>query len=249
MHLGDLLRKVEKLARDNSPVILTAIGVSGTITTAVLTGKATIKAYKEVQEKEVVVYSHRDDDWSKKEIVKLTWKFYIPAGLSAGMTIGCIIGAAKVGARRTAAITAAYSLSERAFSEYKEKVVEKIGSGKEQSVRDDIAKEKVLQSAPSKEVIVVGNGNVLCCELHTGRYFNADMETLRKAENDINAQLIREVDATLNDFYYMVKLPQTDSSGYFGWNADKLLALDFTTTLTEDGRPCLAFAYNYLKAW
>ena len=42
MPAADILARVQKLAIDNSPQILTAIGVVGTVSTAVLAGKATV---------------------------------------------------------------------------------------------------------------------------------------------------------------------------------------------------------------
>ncbi len=59
------------------------------------------------------------------------------------MTIVCIVGSSKAGGRRTTAAVAAYSLTERAFSEYKEKVVEQIGKGQEQKIRDEIVQDQV----------------------------------------------------------------------------------------------------------
>jgi hypothetical protein len=73
------------------------------------------------------------------------------------------------------------------------------------------------------------------------------METLRKAENELNARLLAHDYATFDDFYYMVGLTRTSSSSQIGWKSDKLMKLEFSTVLTEDGRPCLSFDYNYTE--
>jgi hypothetical protein len=78
----------------------------------------------------------------------------------------------------------------------------------------------------------------------TGRYFNSDMETLRKAENDVNFRLVNELYVPICDFYYLIGLPYTSNSGQIGWTSGKLMNLEFTTTMSEDSRPCLAFEYN-----
>jgi len=96
-------------------------------------------------------------------------------------------------------------------------------------------------------VVVTGPGLTLCHESLTGRYFTSDMETLRKAMNDINAKLNTHDYATLDDFYYLVGLAQTSISGDLGWESDKQMDLIFTATLTPDGRPCLVIDYNYTK--
>lgn len=234
--LKDLAIKTGHILRSNSPAILTAIGVTGTVSTAYLAGKASFRAAESIQ--------NLPPSSTKKEKVKFVWSLYIPSGISGALTIACIIGATKIGYKRTAALTAAYSLSERAFNEYKDKVIETYGKNKEQKVRDDIAQDRVRESAPGREVILSGSGDVLCCELYTGRYFKSDMETLRKSQNDINAKLVREGEATLSDFYYLIKVPYTSFSSNMGWNVDKLMELEFSTVLTEDGRPCLAFDYK-----
>jgi hypothetical protein len=182
---------------------------------------------------------------TKKEKVKLVWKHYIPTAISATLTIGSIITGARIGMKKTAAAYSVLAVTERAFDEYKTKVVEELGEKKEKAIRDEIAQDHVNENQPG--AIVVGAGSVLCQEMHTGRYFNCDMETLRRAENRINSKLIREVEATLSDFYYMVGLPTTSYSSRTGWDCDKMMYLQFSTSITEDGRPCLVFDYNYVR--
>jgi len=248
MTLKDMARRAERMVRTNSPVILSGIGVSGTITTAYLAGKASFQAAFVIQAQENEIGAAEGKLERLKDNTKLVWRLYIPAGISGVVTVACIIGATRTGNRRTAAVTAAYSLSEKALSEYREKVVEQFGINQEQKIRDAIAEDKVGKDAPtSKEVLVIGSGDILCCELYTGRYFISSMELLRRAQNDINALLLNQDQATLSDFYYLLGLPQTDNAHYAGWESYKLLELEFSTVLTEDNRPCIAFSYNYIK--
>jgi len=243
MNVTELIRKTEKLVRDNSQTILTSLGVSGTLSTAYLAARASFRAATILAE----------DDFertpNKKDAFKLVWKLYIPATTSAVVTIGCIIGGSKMGAKKTAAAYSLLSVTEAAFIEYKEKVVEQIGEKKEKGLRDEIAQARVSDSTPSREVVIVGSGDVLCYEMHTGRYFHSDMETIRQAVNTINAKCIRDNDATVADFYYLLGLPHTSYSSNTGWTSDKLLELSFSTVLSEDNKPCIAFEYNYVKGF
>lgn len=241
--LVDNINKVERLIRNNSSSILTALGVSGTISTAYLTGKASYQARDVIKEEEAKL-KHK---LTQKEAVKIVWKLYIPATISGGVTIACILGASTINAKRTAAITAAYSLGEKAFSEYKDKVVETLGEKEEQKIRDEVAATKVNSQPPPQSLIVSG-GDVLCCEMWTGRYFLSNMEALRQAQNTINEKLIGQNEATLSDFYYILGIPQTSSSGYSGWTSTKMLKLSFSTQLA-DGKPCLTFEYNYVHTF
>lgn len=235
------VHRLGRLIQSNSTVILTALGVSGVVTTAVLSGRASFKAAHILAEEERVTAQ----PVPTKEAVKYVWKEYIPTFVSGGLTIGCIICGARISSKKTAAAYSLLTVSERAFNEYKEKVVEQIGINKEKAIKDEIAQDRVKETSGSA-VVIVGAGNVLCFELHTGRYFYSDMEALRKAQNTINAKLIQEMDATLSDFYHLVGLPNTSYSYLSGWNCDKMMALEFSTTLSDDGRPCIAFDYNYI---
>lgn len=245
-----VLKSVQKFSSDNSPTILTAIAVAGTLSTTVLTARASFKAAEAIREEErlltLIDTAREPVELDGREKVKLVWKLYIPAATSAGTTIACIVGANTISMRRGAALATAFSLSESAFQEYKSKVIEQIGANKEQKVRDDIARDRMVNDpVSSKQVIIAAGGDVLCYETMTGRYFKSDMETLRQAQNMLNARIISESYVSLNEFFDAIGLQKTGYGEEVGWTVDKLLELQFSTVLSEDGRPCLAVGYNY----
>lgn len=250
-------RAFEKQVADNSPAILTAWGVTGTLATAYLTGKASFKAAELIRQDMIF----RDNDWKFKsemgvpyemayplapaDAARLVWKLYIPAACTGVVTIACIVAANRIGNRRAAAMAVAYSVSEKAFTEYKEKVVEQIGKNKEKKVRDEIAQDRVTANPPSQEVIVTGGDlDVLCYEMYTGRYFKSNMEELKAAQNAINHQIINHNYASLSDFYDRIGLNRTQVSEEMGWNLDKALELTFSTVMAENNQPALAFSYQ-----
>lgn len=240
MTLIDIAKKLEKLAVDNSPAILTAIGITGTVTTAYLTGKASVKAHRILEEQRKTI-----DDMTVREETKLVWKVFAPPVVSGAATITCIICATRIGTRRAAAMAAAYSVSEKAWAEYKEKVVEKLGHEKEEKIRAEVAQNRIDKNPVStREVIITGGGDVLCYDSISGRYFQSNVETLRRAQNDINQQILTDMFASLYDFYNKIGLPTTPYSNEVGWNADVLLELEFSTVLAEDGRPCISLEYR-----
>lgn len=244
MTLRDIINRTQKLAIDNSPAILTAIGVTGSLTTAYLTGKASFKAAEVLAEAESNP-AEPSLPLDNKEKAKRIWKLYIPAALTATITCTSIVCATRIGTRRAAAMAAAFSISEKAFDEYKDKVVEQIGKNKEQKVRDDIAQDRVTQnSVGSQQVIVTGGGNVLCYDMYTGRYFESDMETLKKAQNDTNYEILSQGYASLSDFYNRIGLSSTKTSDDVGWDTDRQLELTFSTTMSDDDRPCIAVDFH-----
>jgi len=248
MKLGILAKRAGKLAGDNTPAILTAIGVTGAITTAYLTGKASFKAAEILAlERNQFLEGHTEDEFEDipfKEKMDLVWKLYVPAAASAVLTVTAIISANHIGTRRAAALASAYSLSEKAYGEYKGKVLEKFGEKKEQTVRDELAQDKVNKTPSTKQEIILMPHEVLCFDAFTGRYFKSDMETLRKAVNDINEQVINNTYAPLTDYYDLIGLARTDESDEIGWNTDELLKVDYSTTLSDDGRPCISITFS-----
>lgn len=244
MHLINYANTAKIFVRENTPAILTAFGVSGTLGTAYLAARAAYESYPIIKEHEDAGGIPDSTRQMYIERGRLVWKLYIPAVVSGTSTVLCIVIAARVGSRRTAAITAAYTLSERALTEYREKVTEVLGENKERKIRDEIAQDKVSANPPSP-TIITSDGKVLCYEMFTGRYFSCTMEDLKRALNNINAKLIRHDIATVSDFYDEVGLPYTSYSSEVGWESARLLDLEFTTVLSEDSRPCIAFAYNY----
>jgi Family of unknown function (DUF6353) len=250
MDLKAIVKQGELYFRNHSPAILTGLGVTGVISTAYFAHETGFKTGMEHGYQTCT----RDDRGlpgesypTRKERFKEQWRLYIPPVVVGGVTIGCIVLGAKISNRRTAAITAAYSLSEKAFVEYKDKVKEKLGDNKEQKIRDDVAADKIRNNPLGKDVVLVGSGNVMCCEIQTMRYFLCDVETLKKAANEINDRVLRCEYATLAEFYTLIGQSPSPYSEEFGWfHARGLMEIEISPVLMNDTTPCIGFGFNYL---
>ena len=238
--LTEVAKSVEKFIVSNSPTILTAIGVTGAVATAYLTGKASFKAATIIRDEE----DARREILLNKEKVNLVWREYIPAGLTGVGTIVAIIGANHVNNRRAAAIAAAYSLSERAFTEYKDKVTETLGKKKEQTVVDDIAQDRVRRNPPPNNLVAQNGTDVLCCDGFSGRYFYSTVERIKRAEIEIDREIMEYDYASLSDFYSKSGLDPTDISDDVGWNHGKKMDIQYSTVLTKDDKPAMVFSFN-----
>lgn len=227
-----------------TPEILTGIGIAGMVTTTVLAVKVTPKA--------VLLLNDRKDELETEklpaiEVVKTTWKCYIPAAVTCGASIACLIGASSVNLKRNAALATAYKLSETALAEYRDAVVETIGEKKEQTVRDKVAEERLKKNPVStSEVIVTGNGTTLCYDAISGRYFQSSMQKIESAKNKINEQMLCENYVSLNDFYDKLGMEPTKIGEDLGWNifTDRLIDISFSSQLADDGTPCLVMDYS-----
>ena len=228
-----------------SPEILTGIGIAGMVTTTVLAVKATPKAMQLIEDfKEQVLLE--DEEITPIDAVKVAWKPYVPAVVTGVFSTACLIGANSVNARRNAALATAYKISETAFSDYKAKVIETIGEKKEQAVRDSVAKERVEKNPVSKnEVIITEKGNTICYDAISGRYFKSDIDKIKKAQNVLNHQLLTSDYVSLNEFYNELGMDNTRLGDELGWNVvNGLIEIQFSSTIAEDGTPCIVIDYN-----
>jgi Family of unknown function (DUF6353) len=246
--------RVKFLVNDNSTTILTGVGVTGTVVTAYLTGRASFRAAQIIAEDEKIAEdltdksSQRDGNGYFKlpltKKVKRVWRLYLPAVAVGTTTITSIIVANKVASKKIAALTIASGISERALQEYKTKVVEKLGERQDQKVRDEIAQDRVTKNPPgSREVILAGTGEVLCYDMHTGRYFQSTIEEIKRAENQTNHELLNFMSASLSSFYDHIGLPSTTYTDTVGWNSNNLIEVTFSTVLSPDQKPCVAIDF------
>lgn len=246
LSLANVVGGLKQSISRHSPEILTGIGIAGMITTTVLAVKATPKAVRLCEDLRDQREHDGEEEPTKLEYAKEAWKCYIPAAVTCACSVGCLIGASSVNVRRNAALAAAYTLSDTALREYKEKVIEEIGEKKERAIRDKIAEDHVKQQPVSKnEVLITEKGNTLCYDAHSGRYFRSDIDKIKKAENALNKQMLNEMYVSLNDFYDELGLAHTQMGDDVGWNIDNgLVDIDFSSQIADDGTPCLVIEYS-----
>lgn len=253
MTFAHMARRAAKLAVDNSPTILTSIGVVGTMTTAYLAGKASFQAADIIRLKEAIDSEVsepergeliRDPREIMKDRVQLVWRLYIPAATMGAATMACIIGANKVGARRAAGLAAAYSILEKTGEEYKQKVIEKLGEKKEEAIRDEIMKDRITDSYDEGLEIYGLDTGQLCYDKFTTLYFRSDVETIRSRVNDFNEMLLHDGYGSAAEFYRILEIPAPAYTEGIGWNTDKKLELKIGAHMTVTNKPCIAIEFR-----
>lgn len=251
------VKRIPAVMSKHSPEILTGIGIGGMIATTVMAVKVTPKASRICENLRQEHATNGDDKPTKTEYIKATWKCYIPVVITGLTSIACLIGASSVNARRNAAIAAAYNLSKTALDEYREKVVETLGEKKDQDIKNQIAQDKLNKNpVGSNEVIITKKGDTLCYDAICGRYFKSDIDSIKKAINNINRGIVPYMYMSLNDFYYELGLEPIKIGDDIGWNMDDgQIDVDFGSHLAEDGTPCLVIdftvapRYNFSKVF
>lgn len=242
-NITNIIKGIKASISRHSPEILTGIGIAGMVTTTILAVKATPKAIKLIEAEKQAKHV---DALSPVDTVKTVWKCYIPAAMTGVSSIACLIGSNAINAKRNAALTTVYTLSEMARNEYKEKVIETIGEKKERTIKEKVDAERIKRDPVSKkEVIITEKGTTLCYDHVFGRYFKSDIDIINRAMNKINREIVINMYASLNDFYAELGLSPVEMGYDLGWNIDDgTIEIEPSSQLADDGTPCLVIDYN-----
>ncbi len=247
-NISVLAKLIKTTARKHGPEILTGIGIIGMGTAAVMVGKGTPKAMRMIEAKKERTGVAK---LTPVETAKTTWRCYIPATVTFCVSAACIIGASATNAKRNAALSTAYALSQSALRTYKEKVVEVIGEKKADEIRDAVAKEQIEKNpAGKREVFITKKGDTLCYDTISGRYFKSDAETIRVAAAELSCTLLHDGYISINDFYDSIGLNHTKLGDDLGWNITDMptnsrkIEIRFSSQLAEDGTPALVLDYR-----
>ena len=166
--------KVGFKLKKHSPEILVIAGVIGTVTSAVMACKATLKVNDVIDEtKETIEDIHyctgkglktADGEEYTQEIankeltivyVQTGWKFaklYGPAVLLGVASIGCMVGSNQILRNRTIALGAAFTAMDRSFKEYRGRVIERFGKDLDRELRFNTKAKQI------EETVVDENG-------------------------------------------------------------------------------------------
>lgn len=240
-------------ADEHQRELFLGVQIVGTIMTGVLAWKAAPKAQEIVDKHKRAMEDIPANDTEKRrketvETIKDVAPILLPPVITGAMTIGCALGGYKASTKQIAALSAAYTLSEKALTEYKDKALEIVGPKKAQTIKDEIHQDHVVNNPPSdtNTIINTGKGNTLCYDEISGRYFYHDPEKLRREANNVNDELRNGGGSVyLNEWYTMIGLEKIKIGNDIGFNVeDGFMDLEFSATLTEDNKPCLVLDYN-----
>ena len=256
----------------NSPAILSGFAVAGTLASVIFAVKATPKACRAIEAErmsreedvrknlegneyamekfaEGKVYIPEVTNW---EIVKISWKYYIPTALSTAGAIVCIVGAQKINGNRLSALATALSISETARQELEGKVTDKLSAGKLERFKDEIASDS-LRDIPYDDAVIynTGYGDTLFKDYWSGRLFKCSIDKLKEARNDLNYRMMGgEYYISLNEWYETIGLSPIGSGEEVGWSMELTGPIEISYRHCEwgaDGKiPCAVLEYTVM---
>lgn len=222
------LSKVQDVVVKNSPTILAAVGGIGVVASVVSASKAGVKVKEDLEKareekQEQSVDDEIDISFSEKAVIYA--KAYAPTAALVVATELCIFGSNHINQKRLAALSAAYILKEADFKEYKKYVEETIGGKKAQEIKDSLIQKHINDIPQTPENTV--NPNIprslkldLWFDETSKRYFYSNVEYVRKAEIEANAQLQKDGFVSVNDIYAQLGLDTVPLMENDGWDLD-----------------------------
>ena len=222
------LSKLQENIVKHSPTILAVIGGIGAAATAVLASKAAIDAKEEIakakEERQTeLVDDEADISFGEKAVIYA--KVYAPTAIMLTATELCIFGSNHINQQRIAALGAAYILKEADFKEYKEHVESMIGKKKAQEIKDNLV-QKHINDIPQTDSNTM-NPNIpkslkldLWYDETSKRYFYSNVEYVRRAEIEANAQLQKTGFVSVNDIYELLGIETVPLMENDGWDLD-----------------------------
>ena len=265
MKVKTMLNSAKFAVKKYSPEILLGVGIVGTVGSTVLACKATLKVEDILDEREESLekieevlslisagekIEYSADDIKKDTLiinaqtaVKLA-KAYGPSVTLMGVSIGCILASYRILNKRNVALMAAYKVLEEAFTSYRGRVVEELGSARDahfmygtetveevDTVTDENGKKKKIKT--EKEEVLKGSklsgfarifqsekpnnngGWEGSTQWSSNHEYNLTFLELK--ESYFNAKLTTKGFITMNDVYEELGFEPTEAGMVCGW--------------------------------
>lgn len=284
--------------KKHSPEIFVVAGIVGVVASAVMACKATTKindileSSKEqidsihekkdigyiiqAQENDSIVKEEYTEDDSKKDLtivyVQTAWKLtklYGPSIILGGLSIASMVTSHKIMRNRYAALSAAYITVDKAFKDYRSRVIEKYGKDEDHVLRYNIKKETIQETSTDdkgKEVVTEKTVEVADPNIHSmyakifdetcpnwERDSERNLYFLRSVQNYMNDKLRVVGHVFLNEVYEQLGFPHTKAGAIVGWiydpnndrGGDGDNYIDFGLDSTSDQERTRAFVNGY----
>lgn len=168
--LSKMTGKTGLVLQKHSPEILLGVGIAGTVASAVLACRATLKVeavldnhrekvdkihecWQKVQDGDIDISAYSEQDKKKDLVVTYTQttvdfiKLYGPAVTLGVASLACIISGHGIMKKRNIALMAAYKAVEEGFSAYRKRVIEEHGEEVDYMYKNGLRKQEIVEAA------------------------------------------------------------------------------------------------------
>lgn len=229
-------------AKAKLPLILTIGEVVGIGISFVATVHAASKAQLLINEAEML----KNDDLTRKEKIKTTWRCYIPPLIMDSAVVACIVYSYNYNRKRELSMLAAYITLHKQFQTYRDRT--------NRTTKDKVAQMEVDEELEKNEEYKNTRRDLLDLYHDETRLFYIDsydkffertyLQVL-DAELKLNRQIVMEGFATVNDFLRLLNLDETKGGAMHGWGfGTSWVDFDHVVTTTDDGLECCVIIFE-----
>lgn len=201
------MNRTELFLKKHSSTILTMVGATGVVGTAVLSVKATPKALQLIEEAK----KEKGDELTPVETIKVAWKPYVPAAAIGLSTIACIFGANYLSVKSQASLMSAYAFLDNSYKEYRKKVGDVYGEDADLKVRGEVANSRF------NEDDITDKNKLLFFDFQSMQFFESTMEHVMEAECAFKELITSQGFACLNDYYDLLGIDHVKHGNQLGW--------------------------------
>lgn len=244
--VGRQILKTQK----HAPTILFGAGVVGVVATTVMASKATLKLDEIITEtndkydlaKAILdrgEANYQEADYNHDLIVikvtaaKQIGRLYGPSVVVGVISIACLTGSHRILTKRNVALTAAYSVLEKGFNEYRQRVIDEYGEEKEAEIRYSVETREIettgkdgKKSKKNENKIGPKSASIYA------RYFDDSSTSWQKQpeyntfflkcqQNYANDLLTARGHLFLNEVYDMLGIKRSQAGSVVGWVVSK----------------------------
>lgn len=234
------------VGQKHSPTILFGAGILGFGATVVLASKATLRLDETLtssaMDKEAARVQRRMrslDEYSEMDYKKDTAllyfrgaqgvaRLYLPSFIVGSLSVACLTGSHKILSNRNAGLTAAYAAVDKAFKEYRARVIRDAGEEKDREYRygsKEVTIVEETKNGPKEKVVKrldspVGSPYAKCFDETNHCWQNsAEMNRyfLEMKQAYLNNRLHARGHIFLNEVYRELGFPDTKKGQVVGW--------------------------------
>lgn len=204
-----LTQEPRRFLKANQSVILTCIAGIGVIGTMYLTSKAAVKADKAVKE----ATDEKGEELTTMEVVTVVAPIYAPASAACVGTLICMAGVCSLDRKQQASLVSAYSLLQKSYKDYKEKVKEMYGTEAEENIEKEIVKDRIFESN-----VVPAEEKALFAFLDYDIVFESTLEDVITAQYHFNRNFILKGSNTFNELLDFLGVDPIEGGDDIGWS-------------------------------
>ncbi len=212
-----IFREAGRFVIKNLPTILTIVGTSGVVATAILTAKAAPKAVK------IFETQHKEDKPGETSVLTVVTaaKPYIPAIVVGTASMACILAANRINARRYLALCSSYNLLADEYSIFKRALLSQASENGAAMVAGAVMTAKPKEEGPD----IDENGETLhwFYDVHSMTWFRSTWHKVDEAKMRINDKFSYDGFVSLCQYYEELGIPYKKIDRDIGWDCERLI--------------------------